>query len=457
MAFVGALLAFVLGSVFLALPLAVTLAVMIGVNFLIPPPFGQVIAASGAPSLLSIVLVHLVLVVVAYLVSFFNTPLGLGGGPVTPVFPWEQLGRGVMVGLNAAFNYALVTLYAAPIAALLTAAGLSTPGALFSFLPTALLVINMLTSLPFFSGNLYFQTVLAYAGVLMPMSWLGIALGGIAFGLQVISVVFGAGYRSWWFDRTTCTLVLNGGALFFGTTPWNSGNFTFIHSRMARTRPWADPSGTDTAGNPELNLWTGEGVQFHEAGHNLNNVAMGPWFGLMNMIDAFILTPLSGGVPRSGYGEQLAEGRLRETVAPWLPTWSWPVTLGAGVAGNVPPVVSGVVTVVAATPLIPVRLDASASIDPDLFPLGFVNPGVTPSLGFFWRFRSLPAGSNAVIVAPFAAATSFQPDIGGDYVVEVARRSSLRPIPASCHPCRRLSSCFGPLSRTLLVRARSLD
>ena len=241
MAFVGAFLAFVVGSIFLALPLGVHLATMIGVNFVIPLPFGQFASALGTPTLLFILFVPFVLVVVAYMVSFFNTTLGTGGGQVTPVFPWEQLGRGVMVGLNAAFNYALATLYAPQISFLLTAAGLSSLGTLLSYLPMALLVINMLASIPFLSRNLYFQTVLAYAGVLMPMSWVGIALGGIAFFLQVSAIFFGAGYSGWWFDRTTCTLVLNGGALFFGTTPWNSGNFTFIHPRMTRLSPWIDP------------------------------------------------------------------------------------------------------------------------------------------------------------------------------------------------------------------------
>lgn len=114
MAFLAAIIAFILTSVFLSIRLAHALAVMLGLTFTPPPLFGAVLAVPAAVPpvvfILVIPFIHFVVVAIAYLVAWASTPPTPTGGPVTPIQPWEALARGALVGVNASFNYMLLFL-----------------------------------------------------------------------------------------------------------------------------------------------------------------------------------------------------------------------------------------------------------------------------------------------------------------------------------------------------------
>jgi hypothetical protein len=437
MLILGGLVGIVVCFFLVAAPLAAAMAQQLGLDLVIPV-IGIAFAPLFLASILLITIIHILLVLVLYLIIAAaiapNVPID-GPLPVpaagAPAAGWqltEQFCRGALIGMNACFT-AMLTWVLLP---WLTQAipGLGATMLLWSGVlgvaGFAVAVVNLMALNERICANR------SYAAVLGWSSWIGAGstvvnlIGLLFFVISIVASWFGSRLRlvfEWW----TGSWVIHGGPLHITPIPtaYNLGNFLLVDPRLNATSPVFLP-GVNLQGQIyDLVLGgTATGFTFHETGHTLNVAAFGSWFHLIGAIDENYVS-VSFGV----YSELLPEGHQRISTRPWFPLWAPPLGPVPGPSNRPPvrgaPTVNGVgAGGGAASVVIPAAstatLAGASATDPDTFPLGVVAPGVTPALGTLWAITARPSGSAAAVATEFAADTTANFDIGGDYLLILA-------------------------------------
>jgi hypothetical protein len=198
--------------------------------------------------------------------------------------------RGWLIGLNAALNaaaaFAIVSLFASTMSAIIVGAGLGLVNVLCVFAPI--------------SRNGFFQGVIGYLNWLMPMSWLIVAVGFAFYLFSFLLHLVTAGRVGYLkiqdvgADWTTGTLFIKGGLianLNYLHTAFNMGNFSFVDYKSY--------------------AWHKD----HEAGHALNLAAFGSLFHLIGALDENLLRGANA------YSERLAESNSSGSGGSNIPMW----------------------------------------------------------------------------------------------------------------------------------------
>jgi hypothetical protein len=438
MLILGGLVGIVVCFFLVAAPLAAAMAQQLGLDLVIPV-IGIAFAPLFLASILLITIIHILLVLVLYLIIAAaiapNVPID-GPLPVpaagAPAAGWqltEQFCRGALIGMNACFT-AMLTWVLLP---WLTQAipGLGATMLLWSGVlgvaGFAVAVVNLLALNERICANRSYAAVLGWSSWIGAGSTLVNLIGLLFFVISIVASWFGSRLRltfEWW----TGSWVIHGGPLHITPIPtaYNLGNFLLVDPRLNATSPVFLPGVVDDQGQIfDLVLsGTALGYTFHETGHTLNVAAFGSWFHLIGAIEENI-------PPGSirGYSELLPEGHQRISTRPWIRLWApplgpvdedpntpplrgTPTVNGVGASGGAAPVVLPAASTA--------TLAGASATDPDTFPLGVVAPGVTPALGTLWVITNRPSGSAAAVAAEFAADTTANFDIGGDYLLVFA-------------------------------------
>jgi hypothetical protein len=308
----GGIVGVILGLPLVALPLGVALALVLGVTVVFPP-----IAPAFSAPLVVMILVHALIVFIVYVVAALAQPLPAAGGGPAPVSQLELFCRGFLIGLNTSCNY-VVLLVVAPLTLVFAP--------IVQVLATVVGVLNFLAVFPLVT-NAFYQGVLGWFSLAMPMAWPGCALGLVWY---IVNALFAFFFPTRvYMDWPTGGFVMEGsitGVLSVGLG-YNIGSFSFITPRVA--------PGTLLPGSPDV---TSEGVLIHETGHALNNAALGPWFGVSNVLQNTLGTIVGQGT-RGTYGEMLAESHARGSNTSgrmWVDFWApyiGPSTPAASLSG----------------------------------------------------------------------------------------------------------------------------
>jgi hypothetical protein len=199
----------------------------------------------------------------------------------------EFFSRGAIIGASSGANFVILSAipFLAPFA-----------GIIF--------VITLLALIPAIAGNRFYESLLGLLGWILPLNYLMLPLGLLAFlvtaPFAMASAAPGAGVR---FDILTWTIEVSGGAalgLLSFSGGVNIGNFTFI------TRPF-------------LATTFVTGLSAHETGHTLNGAAFGGFFYWIGAIDENV-PPLGRGT--AAYSELLADSHFGgATGGPFIPMW----------------------------------------------------------------------------------------------------------------------------------------
>ena len=214
-----------------------------------------------------------------------------------------------ILGLAVAVAAALIALITPIVLALLGPAGPVVVAFLAGLGPLGVIglifaVINFLALVPVIARSRVYQSILAWASWLMPMSWLATFMGFLLFlGSVITAPFFPAGSVTFRFDSTTSTIETAGGlaAPFFGGG-FNLGHFTFL-------------SAVGLAGG-----FTCASISSHETGHTLNVAAFGSiWHLLGNAIEENVAPIFRF---EFAYGELVAEGHFPGSARLFVSVWS---------------------------------------------------------------------------------------------------------------------------------------
>lgn len=417
----GGAIGFVAALFLVAGPGALALAEIAGTAAVWPL---QGVPVPLSPSFAAGLLVQLVVVSALYAVAAIATP---STRAIVATGAVEELCRGAQIGLNACAN----ALYAAalyPAAAL--AFGVPDGGAIASALVCfsgVIGVVNLLCVFPALTRNFAFETTLGWSSWLMPMSWPLQVIGFVAFLVGAAASLLGRPFvalTSWWPG-----VVVRHGWLVDFNGAFTIGNFTIVGGSLRR----ASPTIVRTPGGDRFRFGTALGIVAHEIGHTLVAAAFGSMFTAVGFVHERMLAFVAPGYEGGAYFEVLCEGVRRLSgrgagvARPWIDMWAPRAALAGPNGGNaaavararvggVPARAGAIVSVALATP---VELDASASADPDDFPMGAVG-GSVPSVGFRWALTERPHGSQATILGPTSAKAAFTPDVAGRYVIVLA-------------------------------------
>jgi hypothetical protein len=386
----------------------------------LPPPLNWI--GTGP----TVVIAGILLFVFVGLLYLFVS-LSTTNGQPSAMNPFGELCLGALIGVNAGANFMLV------FAAMFMIFGI--PGlAIAPTAATVLSVINALAAVPQLASAPWFAAILGWSSWAMPMSWPATALGLIVFLGNAIGIPFGVLYRPWC-EWWTGTVILHGGWIYAGRNGFNLGNFSFFHPDFGDASPWFDPD------QGLVSPHSAQALAFHETGHTLNVAACGSLFHVIGFLDQNVLTGAFA------YAEQLGEGHFHNVEGPWVDWWQ-PQIAAIGTAANVLPTTTNPAIVAPAA----IPLGGSITFDRgdpaivplppndgDSYPQGGINPGVIPSVGFFWTVATAPAGSNATFATPTAAASTLTPDIGGNYVVRLHYSDGVNGSPGA-------AATTGPLS-----------
>jgi hypothetical protein len=184
-----------------------------------------------------------------------TTPVPVPGGVPTPLpaAPGELFARGLMIGLTATFNAAILSLI--PIVG--------------PFIAVWAFVIISLAAVILVARNRVFQGFLGWSAWLFPMSYPATLVGLLLFIANFIPAFASLGINAFRTDWTTGVIETAGGMTgitgFVGG--FSLGNFTFI-----------------TPGVPQ-GPFTASSLNSHETGHSLNTAAMSGVVLWINAID----------------------------------------------------------------------------------------------------------------------------------------------------------------------------
>lgn len=426
----------------------------------LPPPVDSwALAVVGivVPSWLTLLLLlalNLVIVFALYWIATVGTLAALGGPPppmpvvgsITPAMP-EPIGRGLMVGLNTGMNYVFLGAILAPLPGGGLAAGV-------------LAFVNLLASVPAVSNFAPYQTVLGWTTLFLPMNafWNGVGflvllINGVArlFGIPLSIVP----------DWSRANLVMHGG-IVHGCVPtaYNMANFTAAHGSLSATDPSVLPGSVwpfcPALGFPPIppntvTRLTAPGVAFHEGTHTLNAGAYGWLFQWVGFADEFLPMPWSPGgivMGANAYAELGAEGGSRGVGRNWITLWTPSPALTA--PGNTPAVVGLVVSdATSGAPGVVLVMDLATSLTGNVLIAAERNRGIAldssgttdadggpAPIGRLWLVTSSPPGSQATFMAPNAATTTFVPDVGGQYALQLHVTDGLNggPMPGTDGP-----------------------
>jgi hypothetical protein len=424
MLIIGGIVGFAVCFVFVAVPLAVTMSTQLGLQYLLPV-IGTAPAAVVALNIPFAVLLHIIIVLLAYITAATATPVPTSGpvavaAPGTTPSAWEfteQFGRGALIGINACANLILLpvalpwivswnpTLFVLSVAAM----------PLLGIAAISICIVNLMALFEGFCAEPWYAAVLGWSAWLAPTAWAASFVGLLFTVISLIAAGFGMPLRfdfEWW----TGTLVVHGGPMHVAKLPtaYNLGNIVFIDPRLQRMTPILISSPVTV-----VHGYTADGIIFHETGHTLNVAAFGSWFHYIGAIHEGILG-LSGLGPNA-YAELLPEGHSRGSTRAWFPLWAPPVGLGGTVSNTPPAVPSAMVDgFTGAAPIVvaagaTLTLSGGAPSDPDGYYLAAVNPGISTNVGVLWAFSRRPNGSAAAVVGPNLTNTTANVDIGGDY------------------------------------------
>ena len=372
-------------------------------------------------STLGSVFIYVISLLILYV--FASMSLNLGGlppGPLPNRFG-ENVARGMLLGINASGHAFLLPVAYHGLAilfpVLLPLAGISV------FLGFFLAGLNLMAGL--FAGNRTYNAILGWTSFLSPMAWL-VTFVGLLF--MAVSVVIGlisgnpVRLRMEWF---TCTLITHGRVPALRTTAYNLGNFAFITWEFEPLTPSPILVGTG------WDFITAEGVTFHETGHTLNLAVFGSVFHYIGAIDQNVFQTIGA----DAYSELLAESQSRSSLDKFIPMWAPPIgTFLPGTSSNTPPSPDPDPWIPQAFPEFAavgqtVFLDANVGIsDPDNFPQGAINPGVSPPLGFLWVLTSIPQTDGELQGGAMIPNPSFVPEEGADYFINALATDGINGI-----------------------------
>jgi hypothetical protein len=405
-------------------PAALSLALILGTATIWPL---QAVTPIVTLPFLAGLIVQLVVVLVLYVIAAIATPPVQGRVATNFV---EGLCRGAQIGINACANllyaaalYPAIAFFAGGPAAIAVAAVL-TP-----IIAAVLGLVNFLCVFPGLTNNFAFEAVLGWTSWFMPMSWPFQVLGFAAYLIGLVASWFGRPFGAlgdWWPGA-----VARHGWLFdFGSSAFTIGNFTIVSGSMGRSSPEIVAS----ASGPQAGFLTALGVVSHETGHTLTVAAFGFLMNAIGWLHERIVDIFTGSGGRA-YFEFLCEGIRRMSGDPqfpddnpWIAMWAPPLALAGPGGGNGRIAFAATVDGDAVVPSLsvnaavngPIALDASASADPDNYPMGTISPGGTPTLGFRWEVTTRPPGSNAAIPNATHAVTTFTADVPGSYQIAIA-------------------------------------
>jgi hypothetical protein len=437
MLILGGLVGIVICFFLVATPLAAAMALQLGLELVIPV-IGIAFAPPFLASILVITIIHILLVLVLYLIiaaaiapnvpSSGPLPIPAAGAPAAGWQLTEQFCRGALIGMNACFT-AMLTWVLLP---WLTQAipGLGGTMLLWSGILAvagfAIAAVNLMALNETICANRSYAAVLGWSSWIGAGSTLVNLIGLLFFVISIVASWFGSRLRltfEWW----TGSWIIHGGPLHITPIPtaYTLGNFLLVDPRLNATSPVFLPGVNAQGQRFDFVLGgTALGFTFHETGHTLNVAAFGSWFHLIGAIEENIPP---GSI--SGYSELLPEGHQRISTRPWIRLWAPPLGPVGGDSNRPPlrgtPTVNGAgAGGGAASVVIPAAstatLAGASATDQDTFPLGVVAPGVTPALGTLWVITARPSGSAAAVAAEFAADTTANFDIGGDYLLILA-------------------------------------
>lgn len=233
------------------------------------------------PSIWILLLVYAAVVLLGYILGAAT----VGSGP-------GEFFRGLLIGTNAAVNWAIASVVFPAIFG---------PGA-GTVLAIVLAGFAFLSAVGAVARNGLYQGLLGYLNWLLPMSWLIVGLGLTFFILCLLGALaiglFGVTFfkiERLVFDWKSGTLFTRGGwisNLNPINTAFNMGNFAFVDV-----------------------VYNGMAVD-HEAGHTLNLAAFGSLFHLIGAVDENLLRQADA------YSECLAESHVPGSGGPLLSMWT---------------------------------------------------------------------------------------------------------------------------------------
>lgn len=182
-----------------------------------------------------------------------GTPVPAGAPVALPDLPGELFARGLMIGLTAIFNAALLGLV--PVMGPFLA--------VWAFLTISLAAIILV------ARNRIFQGFLGWSAWLFPMSYPATAVGLVLFLFNALPALVTVGIGAFRIDWTTGVIETLGGLT--GITGFNGGfslgNFTFLTPGQVQ-RSFTAPS-----------------ISSHETGHSLNTAALSGVVLWINAVD----------------------------------------------------------------------------------------------------------------------------------------------------------------------------
>jgi hypothetical protein len=257
----------------------------------IKPSIAMIGAAIGAAAIVvphslavgiwPLLLLYAGLVVVAYIVGAITVGNAAG-----------EIFRGLLIGANAAMNWAL--------AAIVYPTMLGEPAG--TIVAVVLGVLSFAATFGFLSHTRLYQALLGYINWFLPLSWPIVALG-LAFFLLGLLGALGAGLPGVAFfkisrvvfDWRTGTLFTRGGWISNLNpidTAFNMGNFAFVDAKFD------------------------EMAIEHESGHTLNLAAFGGLFHLIGTLDENLING------ENALSERLAESHVPNSARPLLGMWA---------------------------------------------------------------------------------------------------------------------------------------
>lgn len=276
---------------------------------------------------------HFLFVLLAYILADAFAPTPTPGSSTTT--PGERAWRGAMIGVNAGMNLLLATVVVGGIVEAFVGAGALLAGLSIGL---ALAVVTFVASAmptPVAASNGVIRLLLGWMSWLLPMNWLAITLGWVTHVLNMLShVLLGLPSHPFFglfrvsagtIDFAAGTMYMEGGIAsnlwFVSGGPvaargaYNLGCFGNVHGLTIPATPPLPflPFGIGLAPGSAINL----ALTQHESGHNLNLVAFGSYFHLINAVDENIFPARRG----DAYAERLAEGNVVGTGDPTLPMW----------------------------------------------------------------------------------------------------------------------------------------
>jgi hypothetical protein len=236
-----------------------------------------------------ILLVAVIVGVISYIVA------AVGASSLTSITPFGEFMRGWLIGMNAALNAVIWF----GIIGVVTGGPGGVPGGIIG---AVVGIINLLAVFAPISQSEFFQGVIGWANLIMPMSWLIVALGilfSIVSGLLHLVTIGRVPYlkvEKLDIDWRTGTFFIRGGLianLNHLDTAFNMGNFSFVDYKATSMH------------------------MDHEAGHTLNLGAFGSVFHLVGAID-------ENATPRgsNALSERMAESNDTGTAGTNIPMWA---------------------------------------------------------------------------------------------------------------------------------------